>query len=56
MYYFKQEAPFRIPEQTKNSSAEIIQYALECICLANHSDEEKFEKFCKLVDTNIIPA
>lgn len=27
-YYFQREPDFYIPEQTKNSSAEIIQYAL----------------------------
>ena len=53
LHYFKKEPPFYVPEQTQNSSAEIIQYALECLCLNNHTDEEKFEKFCELVNKNL---
>lgn len=52
-YYFKTKPPFYIPEQTENSSAEIIQYALECLCLANHTQEEKFDKFCALVKKHL---
>ena len=52
-YYFNREPSFYIPDQTQNSSAEIIQYAMECLCLDNHTDDEKFEKFSNLVNLNI---
>ncbi len=53
MHFFKQKPTFYVPVQTQNSTAEIIQYALECMYLANHTQEEKFALFDKLVEKNI---
>jgi hypothetical protein len=53
LYYFKREPPFYIPEQTQNSSAEIIQYAMDSLCLLNHTDDQIFDIFCNLVKKNL---
>lgn len=52
-YYFKRKPTFYVPEQTQNSSAEIIQYAMECMCLDNTTEDEKFNIFDNLVNKNI---
>jgi hypothetical protein len=53
MHFFKRKPTFIVPELTQNSSAQIVELALQCFCLANHTDDEKFEKFDRLVDKSI---
>lgn len=52
-HYFKKEPTFYVPEQTLNSSAEIIQYAIECLWISGISTEEKFQRFDSLINKNI---